>query len=79
VKVVRHRFSDNREAQAFICGVNWINDSMIDVIDVEVGDEDDGEGGRRLVATVVCNEQEESDTHDYIVVTEELYDHRDHL
>jgi len=36
VRQVKHIFADNREAQAFICGVDWVNDGAIEVIDVLV-------------------------------------------
>lgn len=87
MRQVRHVFSDNREAQAFICGVNWVNDDSLEVIDVEVGDEDDGKGGRRITATVVVNDEGRTDwrtpwEEDRIRREEGddyTFDHRDHL
>ena len=57
MRQVRHIFSDNREAQAFICGVNWVNDSALEAIDALVGTDEDGS----LIATVMVIDEEGDD------------------
>ena len=47
-RIVRHRFRDTTEANAFVAGVEWVNDSAIQVIDIEVGD----------YAIVVCEDDD---------------------
>lgn len=58
-RTVRHRFRTTTEANAFVEGVEWVNDGAVEVIDIEVGD----------FAVVVCEDEDGGDediTLDYI-------------
>lgn len=48
----KHIFSDNREAQAFICGINFASPSDLEVIDVLVGTDENG----AMICTVLVND-----------------------
>jgi hypothetical protein len=73
MRTTRHIFSDNREAQAFICGINWVNDSDVEVIDVEVG----GATPDDMTATVIVND--EQDVNPDGPIEEQELDHREHV
>jgi hypothetical protein len=37
-RIVRHVWPDTTTANAFVAGVEWVNDSALEVIDILVGD-----------------------------------------
>ena len=57
MREVRHVFDTTTEANAFVIGVEWVNDSAIEVVDIEVGD--DVLGPR---STVLCSDEDADDT-----------------
>lgn len=67
MRQVRHRFHTADQANAFICGVNWVNDSALEAIDVEVGT-DEG----KPVATALINDEDGGDE-------DAVWDHREHV
>jgi hypothetical protein len=53
VREVLHVFDTTTEANAFVVGVEWVNDSAIEVIDILVGDD---ELGPR--SAVLCHDED---------------------
>lgn len=78
MSTVYHRFSDNREAQAFICGLNVAADlNSSDVMgppyepqDVRQGTDEDGEYADAIV--ILDDDEDEPDE-------EDIVDHREHV
>ena len=66
--VYSHIFHNVEQANAFICGVNWVNDSELEPIDVLVDADESGE----LIVTAIVNDTD-SDEDDMVI------DHREHV
>ena len=62
MKQVRHIFDTTTEANAFVAGVEYVNDSSLEVVDIEVGTDDLGPR-----STVVVNDDDGHESEDYIV------------
>jgi hypothetical protein len=80
--VHKHRFADVTDANAFVCGVNWVKNLLQEgnlgsVDDLEVQDILVGEEFGSLVATVVVLEVDD----DYLDPNQpdEDHDHREHV
>lgn len=52
-RTVKHTFDTVAEANAFVDGVEWVNDDAIECVDIEVGTLDN-----RPAATVICIDEE---------------------
>lgn len=58
MRTVKHQFDTRAEALGFIAGVEWVNDSAVEIVDIELGPNDsfvvvttdeDGEGDALIV------------------------------
>jgi hypothetical protein len=81
-----HAFSDVREANAFICAINWVNsvdiedinrEVIFEPIDIEVGTDDDD----KPIASAIVNEYEPGDEDEDAPdgYAKEFHDHREHV
>jgi len=79
--VHKHRFADVTDANAFVCGINWVKNSLQggdlgSVDDLEVQDILVGEEFGHLVATVVVLEDNDVDEQEGEDID---LDHREHV